>query len=112
MQPRLLLTAVCLAFALAVGGCNNVPTLPLPPPVASIGEPSVQGLVTVEGQVNPRAFVNVFNERTEAGVITRADQDGHFVAELEAGVGDLITIWQEINGESGEHKELTVPEPD
>jgi hypothetical protein len=96
---------------LGVGACNSVPTLPLPPPVASVGEPSVQGLVLVEGQVNPRAFVSVFNERTEGGVITRADLEGYFSAELEGQAGDVLIIWQELEGDTGERTQVVVPAP-
>lgn len=102
---------LCAALGGALGACNNVPTLPLPPPVASVGEPNVQGLVTVEGQVNARAFVSVFNERLEAGIITRADTKGFFSVDVEAASGDVLTIWQEIDGDTGERTQVVVPEP-
>ncbi|MFT3922866.1 MAG: hypothetical protein QM778_10055 [Myxococcales bacterium] len=105
-----LLALLSLAALPAVGGCGTTPTLPLPPPVASVGQ-SVNGLVLVEGQVLPRAFVSVFNERTEAGVITRADMEGAFSAELEGEVGDVLTLWQEHEGDTGERKTLVVPAP-
>jgi hypothetical protein len=111
MQRRRLLLVLCALPVFASGGCNTVPTLPLPPPVASVGEPDTQGLVLVEGQVSPRAFVSVFNERSESGVITRADLEGYFAAELPATSGDLLTIWQEIDGETGERKHVVVPDP-
>jgi len=112
MLRRLSLGILCFATLFALDGCNTVPTLPLPPPVAMVSGPTAQGLVLVEGQVNARAFVSVFNERAEAGVITRADLQGYFSAELEADVGDLLTIWQEIDGDTGERKQVTVPAPD
>ncbi len=106
--PLLLLSA--LPFMGGVAGCGATPTLPLPPPVASVSE-SKNGLVLVEGEVLPEAFVSVFNERTEAGVITRADPQGVFMAEIEGEIGDRLSIWQERDGEVGERKELIVPTP-
>ena len=103
--PLLLLAALPL-----LGSCGTTPTLPLPPPVASVGE-STNGLVVVEGEVLPQAYVSVFNERTEGGVITRADLEGMFSAELEAETGDELTIWQEREGETGERKRIVVPHP-
>jgi hypothetical protein len=102
---------LCAALGAALAACNNVPTLPLPPPVASVGEPNVQGLVTVEGYAKARAFVAVFNERLEAGVITRADTKGFFSVDIEAGAGDLLTVWQEVDGDTGERTQVVVPEP-
>jgi len=111
MRRRSWLLAILLLPAQgALSSCANTPTLPLPPPVASVGQ-STNGLVLVEGQVLPRAFVNVFNERTEAGVITRADMQGAFTAELEGEADDLLTIWQEHNGETSERKQVVVPKP-
>lgn len=111
MRHSLVLALVCAVALPLFAACNSAPTLPLPPPVVSVGEPNTQGLVLIEGEVNARAFVLVFNERTEAGVITRADQKGHFQAELEAAVGDLLTVWQQIDDETGERKQTVVPPP-
>ena len=101
-----------VSASLNLGSCNVTPTLPLPPPVVSVSGPSQQGLVLVEGKVLPRAFVSVFNERTEAGVITRADLEGLYQAELEAAGGDLLTVWQEVSGEVGERKQVVVFDPE
>jgi hypothetical protein len=79
--------------------------------VASVSGSS-QGLVQIEGHVGERAYVSVFNERTEAGVITRADETGFFTAELAAEAGDLLTLWQTIEDHSSERKELMVPAAD
>src|SRR5687767_7351987 len=97
--------------ALAQQGCNQAPTLPLPPPVVDVGTPNSQGLVKVSGEVTPQAYVSVFNERTESGLITRADREGEFEVDIEAEIGDLITVWSEIHGEIGERKYSTVPPP-
>lgn len=101
-----------LAIALAVfAGCNAAPTLPLPPPVVEVTTPDSTGYALVSGEVNPDAYVFVFNENLELGVITRADGEGLFEARIRADVGDLLTIWQESEGITGEQKQTVVPEP-
>lgn len=110
---RLGVTGWVLAIALAVfSGCNTAPTLPLPPPVVDVGAPNLQGLVRVSGEVVPRAFVYVFNQRLELGVITRADDEGLFEVEVRAEPLDVLWVWQELDGETGERKETRVPEAD
>ncbi len=110
MRRRFLVLSLWFATALPLAGCGTTPTLPLPPPVASVGE-AKNGLVVVEGEVLPQAYVSIFNERTEGGVITRADLGGVFSAELEADTGDELTVWQERDGETGERKLIVVPGP-
>ena len=51
----------------------------------------------------------VFNEALELGVITRANEQGLFSVKIRADVGNLLTIWQEYQGNAGEHKETVVP---
>jgi hypothetical protein len=103
--------AVGLAFALSLlVGCNAAPTLPLPPPVASIEAPNAQGLVLLVGDAPKRSYVSAFNPRTEAGVITRADLNGKFSLEIEAASGDYLTLWVELEGEVGERVDIRVPE--
>lgn len=107
------IAASCLLLLPLLGGgsagCTATPTLPLPPPLASISS-SMQGLVVVEGQVKSLAYVSVYNVRTEAGVITRSDTEGYFSAEIEGLPGDTLNVWQEFEGETGERRHLVVPE--
>lgn len=100
-----------LYVLLLCAACNATPTLPLPPPLASAGTPDEQGFALIEGQAHALAYVSVLNERTDSGVITRSDKDGNFKARIEAQVGDLLTIWQEVAGEIGELKQTSVPGP-
>ena len=100
---------VLLLSAGLSAGCNTAPTLPLPPPVASVAKPDMQGFALVEGEVNENAYVYVFNEDLELGVITRANEQGLFSVKIRADVGNLLTIWQEYQGNAGEHKETVVP---
>jgi hypothetical protein len=112
LRCRLLRRALAAGgLALALGSCGTTPTLPLPPPVASVGAPSLQGLVTVAGQANDDAFVTVFNLSTERGKIARAAGDGQFAIELEAQIGDRLDVWQEADGVESEHAEHVVPAP-
>lgn len=100
-----------LAFGLVLfAGCNAAaPTLPLPPPVVSIEAPNTQGLVLIVGDAPKLSYVSVFNTRTEAGVITRADREGKFSVEIEAAAGDALTLWVELDGETGERVVVEVP---
>ena len=103
--------ASALGLWLFCASCNTTPTLPLPPPIASASSPDSQGFALISGQANSFAYVSVLNERTDEGVITRADQDGAFETRIQAQVGDLLTIWQEVANQVGELKQTVVPPP-
>ena len=111
-RSRLFSTTAAVLALLAVllcSACTTTPTLPLPPPVASVGLP-VDGFADVEGQVHALAYVSVLNEQSDQGVITRADGEGHFKTRIEAKSGDLLTIRQDLgDGEPSEQKQLIVP---
>jgi hypothetical protein len=96
-----------LVLGLGCVSCNNTPTLPLPPPVAQ-ATLDEQGFALVVGEVHALAYVSVLNESTDQGVITRADDEGHFETRLAAEVGDLLTVWQDVAGEISEPKYTTV----
>ena len=118
MRRRAVLAAL-LALAVApagllpapLTGCSSTPTLPLPPPVVSVGVPSLQGLVVVEGMANELAYVHVLNQDTDQGKIARASEVGAFRIELEARSGDTLVVWQERDGDTGERSEHVVPTP-
>ncbi len=104
-----MLGAALLALGVIAGGCST-PTLPLPPPSAlTATAPDADGVVTVEGDVLPGAFVLCLNEETERGVIVRADEDGHFVLQIEAESGYSLTVWQERGSDLGEPRSILVP---
>lgn len=105
------MVAIAVALSAPLQSCGSTPTLPLPPPVASVGAPNLQGLVRVEGQANEEAYVTVLNENTDTGKIGRADVEGHFAIDIAASVGDKLVIWQETDGISGERNEQIVPAP-
>jgi hypothetical protein len=110
----LLLALACTAPFTLVGaaGCGATPTLPLPPPVASVSAPNALGLVLVEGDANARAFVYVYNTERDQARGARADQGGHYAIEMPAAIGDTLVIWQEDqDGLEGERVERVVPGP-
>ena len=84
--------AILLATAIASGGCDS-PTLPLPPPSAEVSALSTDGTVTVSGNTLANAFVSCFNDRTERGVITKADSSGDYSLVIAAQNGDVLQIW-------------------
>ncbi|HEY6880605.1 MAG TPA: hypothetical protein VI299_21420 [Polyangiales bacterium] len=109
LAPLLRRSLAATGLALALGSCGTTPTLPLPPPIATVGAPNLQGLVLVEGQANENAFVTVFNQISEHGKIARAADDGHFAIDIEAQPGDTLSVWQESDGVESEHAEHVVP---
>jgi hypothetical protein len=110
LRARLWTFLGLLALLSTLGSCTTTPTLPLPPPVASVGVPGDDGFAQIEGQVHALAYVSVLNERSEEGVITRADHDGNFKTRIAAKSGDLLTLWQDLgDGDASEQKQLTVP---
>ena len=118
MRRRAVLAAVLGLAALPTGalpaplaGCSSTPTLPLPPPVVSVGAPSAEGLVAVEGMANALAYVHVLNQASDQGKIARASALGAFRIELAASAGDTLVVWQERDGDTGERSEHVVPAP-
>lgn len=108
-RPRYWGILLLLLAVLALSACTTTPTLPLPPPVASVGVPE-DGFAQVEGQVHALAYVSVLNEQNDEGVITRADHEGNFKTRIAAKSGDLLTIWQDLgDGEPSLQKQLLVP---
>src|SRR5687768_16054319 len=92
---RCVLRRSWLASILFACACA-APTLPLPPPTALVEDPpDAMGLATVRGEARPGAFVGCLNNRTEAGVIVRADvDDGAYELRIPAEGEDLLTLWQ------------------
>ena len=87
----------------AIAGCNNTPTVPLPPPdvtVVSTTEPDTDGMVTVTGGDNaadPDSIVLLYNEDAETGVMEAAEQNGAFEARVEAKSGDTLVLQYKID---------------
>jgi hypothetical protein len=97
--------------ALLCASCNSTPTLPLPPPLATVSTPDEQGFALVEGEATEQAYVSILNEATDQGVITQADGEGKYSARIVAKSKDRLTIWQTVEGETSELKYVYVPDP-
>lgn len=107
------LAALALLLGALLGPSCAAPTLPIPPPTALVeGPPDAQGFVLVTGNARPGAFVSCLNERTERGVLVRADVDsGDYALRIEAIAGDDLTLWQlESTGGGGEAIHRVVPD--
>jgi hypothetical protein len=89
-----LLAALVFSAALAtlLPACA-APTLPLPPPTALVSSPDPEGIVTVTGIARADAYVFALNNRTDSGVIGRADPSGRYSLRLAAQRGDVLSIW-------------------
>lgn len=108
-----------LVLATAIAACLSplascaAPTLPLPPPTALVeGPPDADGIVVVSGEARPGAFVGCLNERTEMGVLVRADvTTGAYTLRVMAESLDVLTLWQfEGTEPGGQRREVVVPE--
>jgi len=110
--PSRLSQLVCaVSIGVLSAACNTTPTLPLPPPLATVSTVDEQGFALVSGEVEPFAYVSILNEQSEQGVITRADVAGVYEAKIAAEIGDLLTIWQLVGTEISEQKRVNVPAP-
>lgn len=107
-----LTASVALLGALVLGACN-APSLPLPPPAALVSAPDpVTGQVTIDAQVLSNAYILCLNDRTDRGVIERADDMGHSVFTInDAIVGDSVSIWQQVGSDLSPPRQFFVPAP-
>ena len=114
-MSRAILARLVFAAALALGlgglACA-APTLPLPPPTALVeGPPDADGIAIVRGEARPGAFVGCLNQRTELGVIVRADDaTGAFEVRIAAEGDALLSLWQfEGTSPGGQQIDVVVP---
>ncbi len=96
------------AMALLLASCAT-PTLPLPPPMVSAISAPENGLVRVEGQGLPDAWIMCVNNDTEEGIIGRSDASGEFAFEIRAESGHYLTVWQRVATDIGPGLDLVVP---
>jgi hypothetical protein len=99
MLPRSVLGfAAALAIMLVFVGCNNSPTVPLPPPdmtEVTTNTPDEEGYVTVTGGANaaePDSVVLLYNETAKYGVMEAAGTNGGFEASVQAATGDSLVL--------------------
>ncbi len=105
-----LLGVILLAFL----GCNNTPTVPLPPPdvtVISSSEPDENGVVIVTGDeeaAEPESIVLLYNDTTKAGVMEPANAAGAFEAAVPAEAGDVLVLRYMIDDEISYKNIITI----
>ena len=110
---------VVAGLALAVFlGCNSSPTVPVPPPNATLIQTSIpdgDGFVTVSGMPDARYGLDdvalVFNDNSGDGVMTDVKQNGSFQARIVAQVNDLLIIQIKRENQVSEPVEKTVVSP-
>jgi hypothetical protein len=110
---RIALLVVALA-ALWAASCNANPTVPVPPPeFCSISSPDADGMCEVgcEEGYTDRDVALVYNEQWGHGVMEATEQDGSFLAWVEAEVGDSIIVQLKHDNELSAEVALQVPAP-
>lgn len=105
-----------LGVVLLAVGCL-APTLPLPPPDAPdayVGEE--EGVVRLDGPHGalPEAIVVVYNTNQTVAPSDRvsgaqADKNGAWSCDIRAQSGDVLRIWQEIDGTRSDTLNYQVP---
>lgn len=108
MAKRALSSLLVVAIGVHLYACA-APTLPTPPPSASVALVGTDAVVT--GQADAGALVSCLNEDTARGVIETADTQGAFVLRLPATAGDHLSVWQDSGNGPGQLLELVVPAP-
>ncbi len=113
MKHNLTISFMALLI-LSIIACNSSPTVPVPPPESIVVyPPNEEGFAMVEGKpaaVDMDDLILVFNQKTGAGVVTGAEDDGSFSTRIEAEVGDTITVQVIRDDEVSENETLkTVP---
>jgi hypothetical protein len=114
-KTAMLLLAGAALTALATFGflsCNSTPTVPVPPPeFCAVSPPDENGLCEVgcEEGYNERDVALVYNENWGQGVMQATNEDGSFVAEVEADPGDVLVIQLKHASRLSAEVRLTVP---
>ena len=107
-------SAIVFAAVLLLVGCASNPTVPLPPPDATVitsTSPDDEGFITVTGEpeaAEPDSVVLLFNESTESGVMETAADDGSFAAMIAAEVGHTVSIQCKLDDELSRTVYITV----
>ena len=99
---------------LIVIGCNNTPTVPIPPPemtiVSSPGEDGYALVNGVPGSAQEGDVILVFNIDLQSGVICLAEADGSFQVEIEAEAGHILFVQIKRDNDLSDEEEFVVPE--
>jgi hypothetical protein len=99
MSGMIKLSVVATVVVALFLGCNSSPTVPVPPPNATLIQTSIpddSGFVTVVGEPDARFGLDdvalVFNDNSGGGVMTDVKQNGAFETRIMAQVNDLLII--------------------
>jgi hypothetical protein len=104
-----------LVITLLVSGFSGClsPTLPMPPPSRPlVTAPDEAGMIKISGVVNSHARAFVQNDRTNEIAGERTGASGRYEVEMAAEVGDRLLIWQTVNTEESQIREVIVPATD
>lgn len=98
-MARYLIIFLMWLMAGAVFGCNSSPTVPVPPPAATLiktSTPDADGFVTVTGDPDDRfGFGDValiYNDNTGDGIMTDIETDGSFRTKVSAEFSHVLVI--------------------
>lgn len=115
-MERIARIAMHVVVALVLGlllGCNNTPTVPIPPPeMTMVSPPGQDGYATVSGDpgvAEEGDIILVFNFSLNAGVMVLAAGNGSFEVDIEAEAGDRLLVQIKRDNELSEEEELFVP---
>ena len=102
-----------LFFVIVMAGCDNTPTVPIPPPEMVVVSAPADGYTEVVGEpgsVEDDALVIILNEAISEGVISEAETDGSFYAVVKAQPKDTLSVRQAVELKISKPSFFTVPE--
>jgi len=107
-----LFSALGLVALLGSTGCDNTPTVPVPPPEqCAVDPPDGDGRCAVrcEGGYTARDVALVYNDNWGAGVMQETEEDGSFETQIEATAGDVLLIQIKYDRRLSAEEAMTVP---
>jgi hypothetical protein len=112
---KVISTFLWILLALSLIECNSSPTVPIPPPEATMiiaSSPDVNGIVTVTGAPATAEYgdiILVFNDNTGDGAMKEARTDGSFEVKIRAQVTHILVIQIKRGETLSDETEITVP---
>ncbi|MBN2341190.1 MAG: hypothetical protein JXX29_24415 [Deltaproteobacteria bacterium] len=117
MVRQLICISVGLLAIALLGSCNSSPTVPVPPPQATLIQTSVpdaDGYVTVSGGPDERYGLDdvalVFNDNTGVGAMTDVEADGGWETRIAAQLNHILVIQIKRDNQISDSVEKTVGE--
>lgn len=111
---RAIRTAIAAAaLCVLVPGCDNTPTVPVPPPeVPLVKKSDIAGVYIVSGAPGttlPDDIVLIFNEDKGKGVMQTVDDDGSYEVEVEGAPGDSLVVQVKRDMDLSEEETIEAP---